>query len=399
MLKTIESEKGFALLLVLLMTLILSATVITVSSALKGQTNVASVADGSTIALAHAENGLAIAVPLLAQSGAAAFGNGFTLRTNDGYTITINYSSTNNVVTSTATSRNGRYRRTIQLGLTPTTTTGTGNIPNYAVLAGGDITEDSGASNINANSEQFFANGDIRFNNLTLDPGNREKAAFYAHGEVLIKNTGNYKPERIAGGQPEVPFPQLDFNKLVGNQTPIDVNNQTKASDLSNTIKNAIGNKTGDIVIVLRVDKQVTIDQNFDVNSNQNVSLVFIPKDSNSSYKVSMSTTNSNINGSLNLLANGGYFDLDKYSVNSPGVLYTNYPRDGIDKDNIDALTVDSQKKNFSFGAIMVNGNIKVSNTNWNFNFAGRSTASDFLQTYVIQNPGVSVVGGTWREL
>lgn len=399
MLKTIESEKGFALLLVLLMTLILSATVITVSSALKGQTNVASVADGSTIALAHAENGLAIAVPLLAQSGAAAFGNGFTLRTNDGYTITINYSSTNNVVTSTATSRNGRYRRTIQLGLTPTTTTGTGNIPNYAVLAGGDITEDSGASNINANSEQFFANGDIKFNNLTPDPGNREKAALYAHGEVIIKNTGNYKPERIAGGQPEVPFPQLDFNKLIGGQTPIDVSNKTSVSDLSNMIKNAIGNKKGDIVIVLRVDGQVTIDQNFDVNSDQNVSLVFIPKDPKSSYEINMSTTNSNINGSLNLLANGGYFDLNNYSVNSPGVLYSNYPREGIDKGNKDALSVNSQKKNFSFGAIMVNGNIKVRNTNWNFNFAGRSTASDFLQTYVIQNPGVSVVGGTWREL
>lgn len=379
----IKDEKGITFILVLVAMIIFSVTFIAVTAGSRTQTNITGMTRETTNALSHAEKGLTLALAKL--DNGESIGSGFTYADNDGWTVTLKMTAIdtkgNYMLESKAAK--GRYSRTVAMNVS-IPKGGSPIAADYACFTGGDLRTNNGNNGwLNLNREKFFANGNLDIG-IGLDFGG-DAGRLMAHGSAEARKAQEKDKVKVTGDQNPIDFPELDFDALTqGHPT-------CTPSQLKNAIMN-LENKGGGTLVVKVNGPEVALDYN--ININKEVTLVFVKAEGyTGDYNIHFKGDSWNINGKLNLLADGGWYHFNSFSLSSNGVIYTNYdPGDGKY-----SIHVNNSGKSFNPGAILVKGSFYLNNANYNVKNDPQSYWK-FLEEYW-KDSSKKVTASNWREL
>ncbi|HPT86729.1 MAG TPA: hypothetical protein PL004_02595 [Bacillota bacterium] len=371
----VREEKGIAFVLVLFALVMFGVTSIVVMTGVRTQGNVTSMMEGSKLALLRAEDGLTIAIAKIKDN--QSFGSSFEYTTADNWRVRIEQSVNQNgstLLRSTAT--RGRFSRTVAVDY-DAGNNGPHPALQHAIFAYGDIELVNGWMNLNGNS--VFTNSNMTISrNFGGDGGG--SGELLAHGTITHNGTINNTP--IRGGQDEIPFPELDFEKLTAGQRKI------PQSQLLSTLQTM--QDTGGTIVVEVNSPEVKIDRNITLNRETTIIFVKAPGYTGD-YVVHFKADSWNINGKVNFLADGGTYHFNNFSYNSKGIIYSNYESpDGY------TIHVNNSNKAFDIGGLIVKGKIKLDNANVNLHRLSDKERWDFLDAFLQQN---GFTYKNWREL
>lgn len=389
MLSKVRNEKGFALAMVLFAMIILGATVVVISSAMRTKGHITSMVRGTGVALAQAEDGINIGIAAL--NSGQSFSN-FTIR-NGSWITTVSYvTSGTPFIAATASSQDGRYRRTVKMDVTTTGSPGVNIVTENAIYSHGDIRVINGVLNLNGNS--FLANERLYTANNT-----QLSAAKMYYGSEMENPAADLRGNWNGGstyGHKDGPdaFPQMDFNALTQGAPHVANNAEailTKLSQMKNT---------GGILVVdvdsstVSLSKQGNNLSNIDINPSKPIAVVFRRTGSfQGEYTVGINGDSwQNVNGPLSLIADGGAFHFNNLNFNSRGIVYTNLENPTVN-NGLSVQINNSNANNFK-ARIMAKDNIQVNNANIDFPNNG-TNPWDTYQPYF----AFSITASNWREV
>ena len=401
--KDFNSEKGFALVMVLLILMIFGVSVVAISSSMRTKGHVVTMVRNTGMALSRAEDGLAIAQAAL-QTG-INIGSGFNISDN-GWNIAVRYidlGGGNFQLQSSANRADGRYSRTVVLNTVKTEISGGGQVPRIvldsAIFTPGDIKVMHGTMNLR-NDVPIHANGNIEIHHGVAGISNSTMEA----GGVVNNYSNNKNPNQVVevNGAEILEFPEINWNAFISaaNRTVNSAN--ITGSDLS----------SGGIIYVPVSSSQVTISGDITITSE--TTLVFVRTDNFAGdYKITIDT--GNINGTSNQLDNGSYRRLNIFSdegfidfrpkanYNNPaGLIYTGSENKDIHvqgQGNVRCAVFADPKTNFKVGSVISRGDVYLKNANFDYAAIGPDWNIDGIDNeWDVGEPTYEYIFSNWRE-
>lgn len=312
--KSKNSEMGYAVLLVLVIILVLSASIITVSVLLKGQTNISDVSRGTSIGLKEAENAIAVAVSKMkAASNLNVFGDGFRIN-QDGWTTEVFYDNTTHLLRATA--RKGRFKRVVSVNVTSNMDT----LNEYCAATEGTMNITNLSASLRGN--KIYSRQQMRVgyggSGFSIDGGQqngRIGALVTGQDHIDISTNGSTSSLGLEKNVHET-IPDVDWNQLKA-KTPAKILSNPSPAEITNAIAtaNTYPNNNKNVYIIVETSgANPTVElTSMNYGANVHVTLVVLkdPSITNATPKL-LIHNGSIINSTLNAFVQG---DIDLSSA------------------------------------------------------------------------------------